>query len=356
MSDAPTQLTSVAALVEQRLERLFEDERNEWAAVDSRLVEAIDELERIAMGGKRLRAGYCYWAWLGASGGSEVGDLPNDLDIIDACASFELLQAFALIHDDIMDDADMRRSERTIHVEQAERLEKESWRGEARRYGEGVALLVGDLSHVYADQLIGNGSDQTRSLWDRLRIELNLGQYLDMRSAAAAELDRETATRVATFKSAPYTIVRPLQLGASVAGPVSPELVEQLARYGTPAGQAFQLRDDLLGVLGNESRAGKPVGNDLREGKPTELVAVALERADDAQKRVLDGIGMPDLGADQTAAIIEILHATGAVDEIEMRIEKLIRDATVVADALPFDQRVRETLTVFAVYVAARHH
>lgn len=356
MSNAPSELTAVAELVERRLERLFAEERNAWAALDPRLAEVIDELKRIAMGGKRLRAGYCYWAWLGASGYSEVGECPDDNAILDACASFELLQAFALIHDDIMDDADMRRNERTIHVQQAERLETAGWRGEPRRYGEGVALLAGDLSHVYADQLIGNGSDQTRMLWDRLRIELNLGQYLDMRSAAAAERDRDTAIQVATFKSALYTIVRPLQLGASVAGPAAPVLIEQLARYGTPAGQAFQLRDDLLGVLGNQSTVGKPVGNDLREGKPTELVAVALERADNTQKAVLDGIGRPDLGPEQTTAIIEILHSTGAVEEIEHRIEKLIQDATLVANALPFGQRVRETLTVFANYVAARHN
>ena len=141
-----------------------------------------------------------------------------------------------------------------------------------------------------------------------------------------------------------------------MAGPAAPALIEQLAQYGTPAGQAFQLRDDLLGVLGNQSTVGKPVGNDLREGKPTELVAVALERADDAQREVLDGIGRPDLGPEQTAAIIEILHSTGAVEEIEQRIEKLIQDATLVANALPFGQRVRETLTVFANYVAARHN
>jgi geranylgeranyl diphosphate synthase, type I len=219
-----------------------------------------------------------------------------------------------------------------------------------------VAILVGDLSHVYADQLIGDASVQTRDLWNQLRIELNLGQYLDMRSAASGDFDRATAQRVATFKSALYTIVRPLQLGATLAGPATPDLLTGLDRYGRPAGQAFQLRDDLLGVLGDEARVGKPVGNDLREGKPTELVAVAVERASPSDRSTLDGIGRPDLSREQTLAIIDILQRTGAVAEIERRIDELVDQATRVADDLPFALGVRETLIVFANYVAARQH
>ncbi|MFT7600031.1 MAG: geranylgeranyl diphosphate synthase type I [Acidimicrobiales bacterium] len=372
MSDTPSGLTEVAQLVDRRLAALFDEQEAIWAAIDERLVEAIAELRRITMGGKRLRAGFCYWAWLGATGGSSVGqssprqsslEQVSDADhatIIDACASFELLQAFALIHDDIMDDADRRRSEQTIHVAQANLLVERGWRGEPRRYGEGVAILVGDLSHVYADQLIGNASPQTRELWDRLRIELNLGQYLDMRTAAAAERDRTTAIQVATFKSALYTIVRPLQVGASIAHSATGELdnsalMAGLEKYGIPAGQAFQLRDDLLGVLGDESTIGKPVGNDLREGKPTELVAVAFERATSDERLLLDRIGQPDLDDTQIVAIIDVLKNTGAVDEIESRIDELVGDAALIANDLPFSLRVRETLIAFANYVAARH-
>ena len=356
MSDAPQGLLDVAELVDQRIERLLVDEQRRWESIDERLAEAITELGRIIHGGKRLRAGFCYWAWLGAVGGRAVGDGPENSPIIDVCTSFELLQAFALIHDDIMDDADLRRGERTIHMEQAARLEREGWRGEARRYGDGVAILVGDLSHVYADQLIGNPSAQSREIWDRLRIELNLGQYLDMRSAAAGDLDKETASRVATFKSALYTIVRPLQLGATIAGPADRAVLDRLEGYGRPAGQAFQLRDDLLDVTADSTQVGKPVGNDLREGKPTELVAVAFERATAADREVLSLIGRPDLGADETAAIIATLEATGAVAEIEQRIDDLVSDAIRVAEDLPFATTVKEALIAFANYVAARDY
>ena len=174
----------MAAKVDQRVESLLGSERTRWAATDERLSEAIDELARMARGGKRLRAAFCYYAWRGAG-----GNPADEAEAIDAGAAFELLQTFALIHDDIMDDADTRRGEATIHVHQAEQVVANGWTGEPRRYGEGIALLVGDLAHVYADQLIGSHSRAARDLWDELRIELNLGQYLDMRAAAAGQVD-----------------------------------------------------------------------------------------------------------------------------------------------------------------------
>ncbi len=352
MPDLPPEVKSVGLLVDERITRLFREERARWHEVDPRLTEAVDELERMARGGKRLRAAFCYYAWLGAG-----GDPVDPSQVIDVGAACELLQTFALIHDDIMDNADTRRGEQTIHERQAARVLTDGWRGEPRRYGEGVALLIGDLSHVYADQLIGTTSAEGRRLWDVLRIELNMGQYLDMRSAAASEFDRATAERVATFKSALYTIVRPLQLGAAFALPQpNPTLLDQLETYGRPVGQAFQLRDDLLGVLGDSTTVGKPVGDDLREGKSTELIAVALERASESERVVLAEIGRPDLDGDACIRIVTVLHETGAVLAIERRIEELVTKARQTLSSLPFDLEVRQTLDVLANYVAARNH
>ncbi len=352
MAETPAEIQDVARLVDARIRTLLDEERTRWAEIDERLTEAIDELDRMAQGGKRLRAAFCYHAWLGAG-----GDLSDNEAIVDAGAAFELLQTFALIHDDIMDAASTRRGETTIHVAQARRVEALGWKGEARRHGEGVALLVGDLSHVYADQLIGMHSFEARRLWDLLRIELNLGQYLDMRAAASGELDRETAQRVATFKSALYTIVRPMQLGAALAQPEPDiELQRQLEAVGIPVGQAFQLRDDLLGVLGDASHVGKPVGNDLREGKATELVAIALQRANDSQRDVLGHIGQPDLGAEQADAILDVFEATGAISEVEQRIDDLVAQATDSLAALPFDPEHRQVLASLANYAASRTH
>ncbi len=354
MTDAvPASVDDVAAKVNRRITDLVDAEALRWEHVDPRLGEALAELRRMAAGGKRLRAAFCYWAWKGALDASTA----DESAIIDAGAAFELLQTFALIHDDVMDDADTRRGEPTIHTHQARRMVLDGWRGEPRRYGDGVAILIGDLSHVYADRLMGGATDQARHIWDELRIELNLGQYLDMRTAAAGELDRDIARRIATFKSALYTIVRPLQLGAAlVVDDRSPELLTALERFGTPIGQAFQLRDDLLGVVGDADRVGKPVGGDIREGKPTELVAVALERATPGQRELLQSIGRPDLGDAEVAAVIEVMRATGAITAIEERIDDLVEHAAGLAADLPFDPTVRDTLVELARYVAARIH
>lgn len=350
MPDLPAELRFVAQLVDDRVDALLAAERERWTGTDPRLSEAIDELARMAKGGKRLRAAFCYYAWLGAGGRAA-----DEAKAIDAGAAFELLQTFALIHDDIMDDADTRRGEVTIHVAQADRIRSEGWSGEPRRYGDGVALLVGDLSHVYADQLIGSHTPAARDLWDELRIELNLGQYLDMRAAAAGQVDRVTAQRVATFKSALYTIVRPLQLGAALgAGQDDPELRQRLLDFGMPVGQAFQLRDDLLGVLGDATRVGKPVGNDLREGKPTELIAIALERADQNQRATLARMGTQGLGDADIVDLLDVLKATGAIDEVGLRIDALMDDAHRALAVLPFPSELRETLGVLTNYVAAR--
>ncbi|MEZ5409143.1 MAG: polyprenyl synthetase family protein [Acidimicrobiales bacterium] len=354
------ELTQVAAEVDTRLRRLFDDELARWKELDPRLAEAIEELALVVnSGGKRLRAAFVYWAWRGRAGDAMAdpapGAGPGGGHVTDVGAAFELLQAFALVHDDIMDDSATRRGRPTVHVAQASRLVAEGWKGEPRRFGEGVAILVGDLSHAYADALMAEANPAARRIWDDLRIELSLGQYLDLRSAASGQLDWETARQVSTFKSALYTIVRPLQLGASLVAPASPDLLAALEAYGRPLGRAFQLKDDLLGVLGDERQVGKPVGDDLREGKPTELAAIAFERAGADQQGILAGIGRRDLDAAEVEAIVDVFRTTGAVDEIEARIGDLVNEAVSAIDPLPFCEQAKGALASLADYVAARN-
>src|SRR5690606_37629025 len=139
-------------------------------------------------------------------------------------------------------------------------------------FGEGVAILIGDMAHVYADRLLPRTSVEVQDVWDELRIELNVGQYLDLLGTARADTDHVAARRIARYKSGKYTIERPLHVGAALAGRLG-ELQAPLSAYGDPLGEAFQLRDDLLGAFGDAAATGKPVGDDLREGKPTPLMA-----------------------------------------------------------------------------------
>jgi geranylgeranyl diphosphate synthase type I len=156
-----------------------------------------------------------------------------------------MLQAFALVHDDVMDGSAIRRGARTAHLAYGDRHAGDGWRGEARRFGEGVAILIGDLAHVYADQLLPRLDPGVQQVWDELRIELNVGQYLDLLGTARADIDPAAARRIARYKSGKYTIERPLHIGAALAGRFD-DLGAALSAYGDPLGEAFQLRDDLL--------------------------------------------------------------------------------------------------------------
>ncbi|MGH9210641.1 MAG: polyprenyl synthetase family protein [Acidimicrobiales bacterium] len=331
---APPSLAAVAARVDERIQRLFDAELARWQAVDPNLAAPLRSLQRlVGSGGKRVRPAFCHWGFVGAGGD------PDDPRVVDAGAAFELLHAFALVHDDVMDGSDTRRGEVTAHVEFGERHRRGGWLGEARRFGEGVAILVGDLSYVYADLLLDNANrPEVAAVWHELRLELNVGQYLDLLGTAQSDRDPALARRIARYKSGKYTIERPLHLGAALAGGLD-RLRSALSAYGDPLGEAFQLRDDVLGVFGDAELTGKPVGQDLHEGKPTPLLATATRLARGDQAEILGLVGR-DLSEGDVQAIQQVIVETGALDEAERRIAELttrsitaIKQADVVPDA-----------------------
>jgi geranylgeranyl diphosphate synthase type I len=286
-----------------------------------------------------------YWGFVGAGGD------PDDPAIGDLGAALELLQAFALFHDDVMDGSATRRGEPTAHVREIDRHREGGWRGEARRYGEAVAILAGDISLVLADVLLAEVPAEVRRLWNELRVEVNLGQFLDVVGSARGDVSAETADRIVEYKTARYTILRPLQMGAALAGRA--ELVEPLSAVGTPLGVAFQLRDDLLGALGNSDITGKPVGDDLIEGKPTPLLLLARARADAEQSLQLDRVGTP-MSAAEVVEIQTVLRETGAVAEIEARIASLTGEARTALSESGLTADARAQLDEIAVFLAGR--
>ena len=349
MHAAPQSLLDVASRVDKRLEALLAVERERWAKVDADLVPPIDEIARLVLaGGKRLRPAFCFWGFVGAGGD------PTDELVIDAGAALELLHAFALFHDDVMDGSLTRRGEPTTNAKFEASHGAEKLAGESRRFGDGVAILVGDLAYVYSDQLMRNASPQAWTIWNELRIELNFGQYLDMLGSAMNERRREKAERICRYKSGKYTIERPLHLGALLAAPTRDELIPVLSTYGLPLGDAFQMRDDVLGAFGDTAITGKPVGDDLREGKPTPLMAIATARANAVQLKELQLVGNQDLTPEQIARVQQVIRETGAFDELETVITRLTDEAIAAVQHVPFTQAVRDELITLAEYVSWR--
>jgi geranylgeranyl diphosphate synthase, type I len=343
----PGDLALVAARVEDRVARLLDAETERWGAIDPELLHPLDALRALVMaGGKRLRPVFCHWGFVAAGGD------PDDPRVVDAGAAFELLQAFALIHDDVMDGSSTRRGAPAVHRRFADRHAAEVWAGESRRFGEGVAILVGDVALVYSDQLLPTGSPELAALWHELRVELNIGQYLDLAGTAVGGVDRAGARRIARLKSGRYTIERPLQIGALLAGDAP--LAAGLSEYGDPLGEAFQLRDDVLGVFGQEARTGKPVGDDLREGKPTLMLAVAKERASGAERDLLARVGDPDLDRQSVADLQALFVSTGALDVAEAEIAALAGRAVTALPGLPLPPHADLALRDLAAFVVAR--
>jgi geranylgeranyl diphosphate synthase type I len=348
---APASLTEIATRVETRLAAALDVEHARWAAIDASLAEPIAEIRRLVLaGGKRLRPAFCHWGFVG------VGGADDDPAIVDMGAAFELMHAFALFHDDVMDDASSRRGDPTTHTVFAARHQAEGWAGEARRFGEGVAILVGDLAFVFADQLVTGMPPEVWRLWNELRVELNSGQYLDLIGSAQRERRRDRTERICRYKSGKYTIERPLQIGALMAAPHrAGELLPALGAYGLPLGDAFQMRDDVLGAFGDPSVTGKPVGADLREGKPTPLLSRAVDAATPAQRAVLDRVGDVHLDAAAIADIQQAIVDTGALDELERHIAALTDTAIEAIGRAPVTEPARRELIELAGYVSDRH-
>ena len=349
MTEAPGRLHEIASRVETRIDAVLAAELDRWALVDDSLIEPLTSLRALVMaGGKRLRPAFCHWAFVGAGGDAA------DSRVVDAGAALELLHTFALIHDDVMDGSLTRRGLDAVHQRFQSLHAEHQWHGEARRFGEGVAILVGDLAFVYADLLMRDAPPAALDVFTELRLEVNVGQYLDLLGAARRDASVEAAQRICVYKSGRYTTERPLQLGAALAGRL-PELADSLTAYGAPLGEAFQLRDDLLGVFGDTALTGKPVGEDLREGKPTALYALAAAEADGAAAELLARrFGAPDLDEAEVAQLQQVLVDTGARAKVERRIVELLDQSMAALARLDLTEEARRELSALASYVAGR--
>lgn len=346
---APPSLERLARRVDERLALLFDGELTRWSEVDQALRLPLEDLKDFALrGGKRLRPAFCYWAFVGAGGD------PADLGVLDASAALELLHCFALIHDDVMDGSPLRRGEPAIHVKYRDDHRAEDRFGESRRFGDGVAVLIGDLAFVYADQLMESANLTARSIFTELRLEVNFGQYLDVFGTSTRSTDPEFARRISIYKSGKYTVERPLLLGAALAENMEP-FASALSTYGMALGEAFQLRDDLLGIFGESEITGKPVGEDIREGKPTLIYALAHRDASPAQRAIIEGsFGVADASEDAVLAVQEVFAETGAIRSVEARVDCLVEESISALRGSALAPEAALELERLAYYIGSR--
>lgn len=296
--------------------------------------------------GKCLRSTFLYLGWLCGAPASGAA--------LRAAASLELMHAFALLQDDVMDSSAQRRGRPAAHLRFAQWHHDRGLSGSSQRFGESSAVLLGDLCLIWAEQMLresGIEPERLQRAWpryDAMRTELAVGQFADLISDVRDMPGLETVLDVARRKSGNYTVRRPLEIGAALAG-CGDATLTRLGRYGTAVGEAFQLRDDVLGVFGSPATTGKPCGGDLRERKATSLVVTAHQLADPSTRRELTALiereGLDDDAIDRWKALIV---ATGAVQLIEQMISDRVASARDQLSDLAIDEPVRAALGAMA--------
>ena len=321
-------IQGIRSEIDNALAKFFERESSYLNAVGSELLPVSDALGHFLLdSGKRLRPLFAAIGHIGAGG--ELSE-----ESVMALASLELVHVCALIHDDVMDASDTRRGAPAIHRQFQALHERESLQGSAEQFGVASAILLGDLALVWAAKMLhesGMGPRyilQALPIYDEMRVELMAGQYLDIYEQALASESIERSLKVARYKSGKYSIERPLHFGAALAAGASANTYGTYSSYGLPLGEAFQLRDDVIGVFGDPVQTGKPAGDDLREGKRTVLIASTLNKASDVQHKIfVEYFGQPDLDASGVAQLRQIIVETGALAEVESLITTMTSNA-----------------------------
>ncbi|NYH50866.1 geranylgeranyl diphosphate synthase type I [Nocardiopsis arvandica] len=355
-SPSASPVSVIRSDVDHELSGFSAAHRAQVLEIGEELAPAMDALEAMLSGGKRLRPTFCYWGWRGAGGAAD------DERVVRAAASLEFLQACALVHDDVIDNSDTRRGMPATHKRLAKLHADHGWSGDSEDFGMGAAILIGDLCLVWSDEMYQASGFPAEVLrdgrppFDAMRTEVMAGQYLDTLEQVRGTATREAALRVMRYKSAKYTVERPLHLGAALAGRHE-ELAGVYTAYGIPLGIAFQLRDDVLGVFGDPSTTGKPAGDDLREGKRTLVVAETLARVGAADaERFRSLLGAPDLSVESVGWMRSLIEESGALMVCEKMIGEYADEAVRALESPELDADAREPLRRLVVAATSRSH
>lgn len=346
-SQLPEFAAEYTDLVIDRINKFLVSEISYWDEINSSIIPPLNALKDfINAGGKRLRPAFCLLGYK-VAGGKTV-----DTEILAAGSALELLHNFALIHDDIMDRADTRRGKATVHKALEDYYKSNKYEGDIEHLAQSVAILTGDFAYTYADSFARAMPQQCLAVYDQLKVELFAGQQMDLDASYRNSIDKNTIASIAQYKSGKYSIERPLQIGA-LAHNENPDN-KLWEAFGKPLGLAFQLRDDILGIFGDAELTGKPVGDDIREGKYTLLIAEAYENTSDANRVMLDRSGNEALSQDEVEQIIQLVDSSGAREKVEKEIGSLYEDALIAIESFDLNNDVKEYAVLLANYVCWR--
>jgi geranylgeranyl diphosphate synthase, type I len=350
----------LASAVTDQLRDYLREQRRDCAYIGAdygALTAALEEF--VLRGGKRLRPAFAYWGWRAVA---DRPDDPLDPSILRLISSLELLHACALVHDDVIDASATRRGLPTVHRIFADKHRDNHWRGSSEQFGMSAAILLGDLALVWADDIVFTANlsvdalQRVQRVWAAIRTEVLGGQYLDIVAESSGAETVASAMTVNVYKTASYTISRPLQLGAAAAAD-RPDVQSAFHEMGTSLGVAFQLRDDVLGVFGDPAVTGKPSGDDLRSGKRTVLLAEAVERSEKtdivAAKLLRTSIGN-ELSEAAVRELCLVIESVGALAAVEQRIDSLTRRALEILDAADISTEAKVGLSELTRLAANR--
>lgn len=360
-----TETQVLLELIQENLDDFCESRRSDFGAISPDLVPIVDYMNGLLAGGKRFRALFCYWSWVGALADSQLSPAEREASagaMVGITSALEMFHAAALVHDDLLDQSDTRRGAPSVHKRFETLHETSGWAGSPERFGVAGSVLVGDLMLGWSSEIFGNAllaapspeiETACRNEFSKMRVEVMAGQYLDVleensASTRPASEAVSRANRVMLYKTAKYSIEAPLLIGAAFAG-AEPALLRGLSAFGIPLGMAFQLRDDILGVFGDPAVTGKPAGDDLREGKRTVLVAHTLAELSPSIARIFEELLCSrELDGEQIAFMQQAITESGALAKTERMIEELADESLATLDALDIDPIAKAQLKLLA--------
>ena len=333
-------IPEIRSAIDAELEQFTRLRASEISEIDIHLAPVASVLtEYVLDGGKRFRPIFAYLGYLGS------GATPSR-EVLRACAALELVHVCALIHDDVMDGSDARRNKPALHKKFEELHRSSGYAGDPAKFGIAAAILLGDLALVWSDQLLLESGISTQqfnsasSVFHQMRAELMAGQYLDVLEGSLGKSDRSRSLKIARYKSGRYSIERPLIFGAALAGATS-TLRNSYSKYGLPLGEAFQLRDDILGVFGETEVTGKPSGDDIREGKRTVLMALVTELVSSEDLAQIEAaLGNSTISESELENVQKIIIESGALSKCEELITSLLDEALLALNNPEIDSRV----------------